>query len=445
MNPINIIQDRAKQKKQKNFLLIANGLIIGILIIWLTLGNLLVAYLEQPMLKAQAEFLQRFPKRDANASVIKLRELISRLELYNKLEPEKSIQVGFGDYTEKLRTANSQISPIPQDLKNYLASQSTFIKEIITLLKKEPQKFELTDLSKAFTDPVEFANIGLPSFLNLASLQRVLLVEAIQQYQSGQIQKVFDVLTASWNLNLSLQEESSLISQLAALILYTDQLAFLRKTILPIEVPQLAKPNYQKTLLPAIEFESLFVANLMQIASSEIIQPTKYEINKRSPSLFERLLLPFQLPYFSLSGIDYWEKNMQRLKKVKDQDISLFDPEALRKETKASFAWWNVSGRSQDVLLEQLRKPYRRLLEWEFTQKILQAKAEALKTGKLPSTLQGTESSSILKTLQYDYQVTDNGQTMTIQMQNLPKWYVYEKSDLSITHSFTLNSIQLPK
>jgi hypothetical protein len=101
--------------------------------------------------------------------------------------------------------------------------------------------------------------------------------------------------------------------------------------------------------------------------------------------------------------------------------------------------------RSQDVLLEQLRKPYRRMLEWEFTQKILQAKAEALKTGKLPSTLQSTESSAILKTLRYDYQVTDKGQKMTIQVQNLPKWYVYEKGDLPVTYSFTLNSIQPPR
>ncbi len=445
MNSIDIIQDRANQKKQKHFLLIANSLIIGLLIIWLTLGNLLVAYLEQPMLKAQAEVLKQYSQRSANASDTKLREFISRLELYNKLEPEKSIQNELGDYTDKLRTANNQIISIPQSLKKYLSSQSPIINEIISLLEKDPPKFELIDRSKAFIDPVEFANIPLPSFLNLASLQRVLLAEAIQQYQSGQIQKVSNILTASWNLNLALQENPTLISPLVAQILYADQLAFIRKISLPIEGLQLAKPNYQKSILPAIEFEILFVAKFMQIVSSEYIQPTNYEINKRSPSLIERLLLPFQLPYFKLSGIDYWQKNMQMLEKVKGQDISLFDPDALRKETKASFAWWNVSARSQDVLLEQMRKPYRRLLEWEFTQKILQAKADALKTGKLPSTFQSTEPSLILKNLQYDYQVTDNGQKMTIQMKNLPKWYVYENGDLPIAFNFTLSSIQPPK
>lgn len=444
MNSIDIIQDRANQKNQKQFLIIANSLIIGLLIIWLTLGNLLVAYLEQPMLKAQAEVLKQYPQRSANASETKLRELISKLELYNKLEPEKSIQNEFGDYTDKLRSANNQIISIPQSLKKYLSSQSPIINEIISLLEREPPKFELIDRSKAFIDPLEFSNIPLPSFLNLASLQRVLLAEAVQQYQSGQTQKVSDILTASWNLNLALQENPTLISQLVAQILYADQLAFIRKISLPIEFLQLAKPNYQKSILPAIEFEILFVAKFMQIASSEYIQPTNYEINKRSPSLIERLLLPFQLPYFKLSGIDYWQKNMQMLEKVENQDISLFDPESLRRETKESFAWWNVSARSQDVLLEQMRKPYRSLLEWEFTQKILQAKADALKSGKFPSTQQNTEFSAILETLQYNYQVTENGQKMTIQMQNLPKWFRYTEYDLPITFSFTLNSIKPP-
>ncbi|MEI6429913.1 MAG: hypothetical protein WCO45_16250 [Pseudanabaena sp. ELA607] len=451
MNSIDIIQERVKQKKQKKFLLVANGIIIGVLIVWLAVGNLLVVYLEQPMLKAQTELVQKYPSREDNTALVKLRELDRKLERYNKLEPQKSIGYLFRDYysSEILENHSNQTNNLPQDLKNYLDSHSTIINEIITLLKNEPLKFERRDLSKAFTDPVEFANTPVPSYLVFADLHRMLLVDALQQYQSGQTQKAFDILTAFCNINLALQEQGSLISQLVNDILYGDQLAFLRKTSLPIEVPQLAKPNHKKFFIHSIEFEALFIANFMQIPSSEIEgRIPSYEIEgmkKRSPSLIERLLLPFQIPYFKLSGIDYWTKNMQMLEKVQNQDISSFDLESLQKELKASLAWWNVSGRSQEIRLSQLRKPYKILLKWEFTQKILQAKAEALKTGKLPSMLQNSEPSSILKTLQYDYQVTDNGQKMTLQMRNPPKWYVvYKEGDL-VTYSFTLNSIQPPK
>ena len=451
MNSTDIIQQRVKQKKQKKFLLVANGIITSILIVWLAIGNLLVVYLEQPMLKAQTDLVQKYPSREDNTALVKLRELDRKLEHYNKLEPQKSIDYLFRDYysSEILENHSNQTNNLPQDLKNYLDFHSTIINEIITLLKNEPLKFERIDLSKAFTDPVEFANTPVPSSLDFVDLQRILLIDALQQYQSGQTQKVFDILTASWNINLALRQQGSLIAGLVDLILYRDQLAFLRKTSLPIEVPQLAKSNHKKSFIPSIELEIIITANLMQIPSNEIEgQISSYAIEgmkKRSPSLIERLLLPFQIPYFKLSGIDYWTKNMQMLEKVQNQDISSFDPEALHKETKAFFAWWNVSGRSQEIRLEQLRNPYKRLLEWEFTQKILQAKAEALKTGKLPSMLQNREPSSILKTLQYDYQVTDNSQKMTLQMRNPPKWYVFYNGVDLVTYSFTLNSIQPPK
>ncbi|CAN1210834.1 hypothetical protein TUMEXPCC7403_11590 [Tumidithrix helvetica PCC 7403] len=436
MSAIDIIKDRTKQKKQARFLLIANGLIVSILIVWLTIGNLLVAYLEQPMLKAQADYIQRYPKREANASAIALRKLYSKLEIKDK------IPSSLGDYLEHLRTTDNFVNPLPEDLKRYLNSKSITVNEIVTLLKQEPPKLENSDLSKAFTDPLGYSNA---SFLFHAGLQRVLLVEALQQYQSGQTQKVLDILRASWNLNLALQEQPSLISQLVAQILFSDLLAFLRKTSLPFEVQQLVKPqDYPKSFLSALELEILFLARGKQVPSSEFSQFTKYEIKKRDLTLLEQVLLPFQLPYFKLAGIDYWATNMQMLAKLQKQDICFFDAKTLQEETKAAFAWWNVSGRSQESYFGQWIRPYRKLIEWEFTQKILLAKASAAKTGTFPSAIQNVDNSTICKTIKYDYQVIDNGQKMTIQMQNLPKWFEYREWDLPVTFSFTLSSNQPP-
>ena len=447
MNEIDIIKDRVKQKKQKRFLLIANGLIVGILVLWLTVGNLLATNLEQPMIKAQEEFLQRYPKKEANDSAIRLIEFTRKLEFYKSgVEYEKSIDYAFREYINQLKTSNSKINPIPEDIKSYLTSKSTIIEEIITILKNTPPSFENIDLSVAFTDPISYANISLPSFLNWSNLQRLLLVKAIQHYQTGQIQRVLDILIASRNINVALQEQGSLIGQLIDLILFTDQLAFLRKTSLPIEVLQSTKPNYPKLIFPAIEFEDLFVGKFLQIASSEFSQNVdSFTIEKRSPLLYEKVLLPFQRPYLKLSGIDYWHKNMKMLERIKNLDnICLFDRDTISKETKATLAWWNVIGRSQEIYLTQIFKPYRGLLEWEFTQKILQAKAKLAKVKTFLPTNQTAEYSAICKTIQYDYRVTDNGKNLTIQMQNLPKWAEYKEKDGTLPTSFTIGLNQTP-
>ncbi len=436
MEAIAIIKNRNKQNKQTQFLLVANGLIVGILILWLTVGNLLVAYLEQPMLKAQAEFVQRYPKREANSSAIALRDLYSKLKI---IENIKDIR----NYDELLYTDNNLISPLSEELKSYLASKSAIINEIITLLRKEPPQFEHYDLFKVFTDPLGFSN---SSFLQWAMLQRLLSLEALQQYQSGQMQRVFDILTATWNLNLALQEEPYLISQLVALILFQNRVGFLRKISLPIEAQQqLVTPSFPKSILPALEIDNLVGASLLQVPSSKISQ-NSYQITKRSPSLIERILLPFQLPYFKLSGIDYWEKNMQEISKVQTQDICLFDPKILGTDIESTSSWWNVWGRSQGInvlLLGQLTKAYKRLIDWEFTQKILQAKATAAKTSNFPLTMHTIEYSTICKDLQYEYRFIDNGQKMTLQMQNLPKWYVYHgRGELPVTFNFIVSSNQ---
>jgi len=447
MNEIDIIKDRVKQKKQKRFLLIANGLIVGILVLWLTVGNLLATNLEQPMIKAQEEFLQRYPKKEANDSAIRLIEFTRKLEFYKSgVEYEKTIGYAFGEYINQLKTSNSKINPIPEDIKSYLTSKSTIIEEIITILKNTPPSFENIDLSVAFTDPINYTNTALPGFLDWSTIKRLLLVKAIQHYQTGQIQKVLDILIASRNINLALQEQGSLIGQLVDLILFTDQLAFLRKTSLPIEVLQSTKPNYPKLIFPAIEFENLFMGKFLQIASSEFSQKVdSFTIEKRSPLLYEKVLLPFQRPYLKLSGIDYWHKNMKMLERIKNLDnICLFDRDTISKETKATLAWWNVIGRSQEIYLTQMFKPYRRLLEWEFTQKILISKNNTAKKTVFPLNSQITEYSTICKTVQYDYRVTDNGQKMTIEMQNLPKWAEYEEGDLPVTFGFTINSNKTP-
>jgi hypothetical protein len=432
MNAINVDKDksRVKQKKQKKFLLIANALIIGLLIIWLSVGNLLAGYFEQPMLKAKSSFEQRYPEVEANASAIKLKELYSKLELDEEEELRESdndsivspdgepskyvfgskVNIVFKsllDYSfEQLNANNQSLEPLPEDLKLYFISKSKIINEIITLLKNSPLIFN-TSYYYSNSPNVE-ANYQKYALFqaaqisdeHLVNLQKVLLVEAIQEYQFSQTQKVFDILTAVWNLNLALQKQAMYGDQSIALDLFSDQLSFLRKTNLSIEVLKLIKPDYPKYFLPSLEF------GILDRATS-----------------FSGGLLP--LSYSKLEKIDYWEKNMQMISKIEKQDICLFDPKALQEETRASYAWWNVWGRYQNVILVRWRKPYKKLIEWEFTQKILQAKITAAQTG-FSSNFQSTEYSSICKTIRYNYKITDNGQKINIQMQNLPQWWDYK-------------------
>jgi hypothetical protein len=425
MNGIDTVKDRTKQKNLTRFLLIANGLILGILIVWLVVGNLLVAYLEQPMLKAQADFVQRYPKREANASVNKL------IELNNKL--------GFirWDYGQ-LRTPNDLMSPLSQDLKSYLASNSTIINEIITLLRLEPPRFEHFDLSKDFSD---LANYDERKHMYWRQLEKLLSIEAIQQYQSGHMQKVIDTLAAARNLILALQEHPSIVPQYVALSIHSDQLAFLRKTSLPIEAHQLITsvitPDSLKSFfLPAQELETLFSARSIQELPQR--NGTRYGL-----SSLKQLLIPFQLPYFKLMGINYWGKSMNMLTKISNQDFCLLDFKTFEETTKTVDPFLDFWGSNYSGL-RMLSFLYQKLLGSEFTEKILLAKTTAAKTGNFSSVSKNTEYSRICKAVQYDYQVTDNGQKMTIQMLNLPKWGSYGEGDLPTSFSFTLNPNQLP-
>jgi hypothetical protein len=83
-------------------------------------------------------------------------------------------------------------------------------------------------------------------------------------------------------------------------------------------------------------------------------------------------------------------------------------------------AWWNIPGQTiAPNFLNQPRKATHYMLDLELTQKILQVKALAAKTGKWPQSVPNMES-EICPGFEWVYQVSPDG-TMSISLSEQPE------------------------
>ncbi|MGD1701272.1 hypothetical protein [Dapis sp. BLCC M229] len=137
---------------------------------------------------------------------------------------------------------------------------------------------------------------------------------------------------------------------------------------------------------------------------------------------------PLSKPYLRFSAIDYYRKMNQGLEQLPTINI------CLPKETSTiNLAGWNLfyeyisptSWTNQDL------KAAKRMLELEFTQKILQVKKLAKQQGKWPDSFPNLDS-KFCSDRQYIYQVTEDG-TMTISLEKQPEWA--KDRDLPLTYS----------
>jgi len=257
----------------------------------------------------------------------------------------------------------------------------------------------------------------LPSYFNLVDLQKVILLDVLAKHSRGQFKQSEEMLEVSWRLNQSLRNDFYLIGQLVVLIMGRYSTGVSRKLeYLPIDWHQrLSEHDYRTSFSNSLEAEVLgtfnYIKNLHLSSSIEVWGEQGWLLNSL-------LNLPFLQPYYHLSAIDSYNVQKQMLAETKRNNICLSD----QTQIDQTIAWWNIPGQIfVPSWLNQPRKATHYMLDLELTQKILQVKELAAKTGKWPQSVPNMES-EICPGVEWVYQVSPDGTTMSIYLSEQPEW-----------------------
>lgn len=416
----------------KLFLLVVNGLMVSLLVLWLVGGNLLAAQLEKPINQGLADFIHRFPKTEANNSALKLQQLTAQQGLgtlwvtqeaskrfptseKNRQSFEK-IRKELAQYLEnQLENSTNQVEVPPESLRRYLASQSANLAAIRThILNSEMPRWTLDVSQWNFSYP-------LPSLLGMVNLQKVFALDMLEKTRLGETKEVLDTLEVAWKLNQSAREYPSLIGSLVSIIVDNYLVGVIRKikgipTDWQARITRLVKEDYPQS------FSTSLMGHFLTTTRSLSTYPL-WKWTDAPPPPFAKVLDALQRPYLRFSVVDSWWKETRGLHKLPKQNFCNFDSETFKQNHQLSTAWWNIFG--QEPTWNQWLKLWRKLIEWELTQKVLQVKEIAAKQGSWPQQVPGIEV-SVCGERKWIYQVAPDG-TMSLSYSQQPSWWPKQK------------------
>jgi hypothetical protein len=432
----------------KIFLWLVNGLMVSLLVLWLVGGNLLAAQLEKPINQGWTDFTHRFPKTELNNSALRLQELTAQQgfepllgtqETSKRFSVSQKNQQAFEKIREELnqyletqvKNSTNKVEVPPESLRRYLDSQSANLAAIRThVLNSEMPRWSL-DVSQ--WNP----SYPLPNFISMVKLQKIFALDMLEKNRLGETQEVLDTLEVAWKLNQSAREHPSLTGSLISIIVDNYIVGVIRKikaipTDWQARITRLVKEDYHQSFLTSLEGEFLMFARSL----------STYSLGKWTNAplpLFAKVMDALQQPYLRFSVVDYWRKGTRGLHELPKQDSCDFDLETF-KQNQLSGAWWNILGQdSISSLWYQWLKMWRKLIEWELTQKALQVKEIAAKQGSWPQQIPGIEA-SMCRDRKWIYQVAPDG-TMSLSFSKPPSWWPKQEKGkliLPLTYSAKL-------
>ena len=433
----------------KLFLLLVNGLIVSLLVLLLVGGNLLVAQLEKPFHQDWKDFIHRFPKTEANNSALKLQQLTAQQGVgilwetkeTSKLFPtsQKNRQA-FEKINEELKqyldtqvkNSTNKVEVPPESLRHYLASQSANLAVIRThILNSEMPRWSL-DVSQ--WNP----SYLLPSLVGMVKLQKLFALDMLEKNRLGETKEVLDTLEVAWKLNQSVREYPSLTASLISIIVDNYLVGVVRKiegvpTDWQARITRLVKEDYPQSFSTSLKGE--FLTTARSFATYPLWKLMNIDAQ---PPPFAKVLDALQRPYLRFSVVDYWRKETRGLHELPKQDFCNFDSEAFKHNYQLYAARWNIFGQDP-IFWTQWLKMWRKLIEWELTQKVLQVKEIAAKQGSWPQQVPGIEV-SVCGDRKWIYQVSPDG-TMSISYSQQPTWWPKQEKEkliLPLTYSAKL-------
>lgn len=450
-------------KPALQILVLANSLIIGLLGCWLILGNLLAAQQEATMRAELKGFSKRFPKQETNSSAIQLEQLRNKLGLTALMggrtsdppspseadrKSYEAIRKPLSDYVQsQITKPNDPVDALPRSVNRYLTHYASDLAAIRKhILSHEAPRWATPDFQETLNHPAPST-----SFINIVSLQNILLADALEANRLGLYQRAFDNLATSWKINQFLDEDPQLISLLVSIITSNQQTGVLRKMNDSPPTGQQQMPEFdrqvdrrRKSLMAAYESESFTTAGLLWTYSpggEEFWTTTSSTLNEMgleerhlTSSPVARIQQVFQQPYFRLIGVSERDRIRNSALEVSRQDCS-FDAQTFLEKHPGN-GWFSNGDRLGPAY--QRQKVYRNLINLELTHKVLQVKQLVAKSSKAPQQVLGIERSQVCPSLRWNYQVSSDGK-MSISLQNRPQWLEERKGHLPLSYQLSLN------
>ena len=463
--------------RRKKCLKFLGGLAVGLaglLAVWIVGGNYIASVQEKEIEQDLAAYAQRFPKTEPNDAALKLAALIAKLGIDaggGNFSPVDRYMESVADFRsseddrkafEEIRRElkqyldaeiakpNDTVNPPSEKLQRYLASKQTALAEIRQQVLNNEVPHWGTDISWILEGDM---TAPVPDYLWQANFQKVLALDSLEKYRKGQTEAAAEMLEVSWKINQSLTESPSLISQLVALIVTKYSAGVMRKIDrLPAQWQQrLLEHDYRESILTSSQGENLsnfkfsqdflwkhswsslldtyssILKDIGAFSDGGILSLLQTGRNYQPTLTLEEKILDWTLshvlvwfkpvikPYVRFCAIDSYHAYKRALSAFRQQNVC-----ASNSARAKDFAWWNYIGRTSTNLHSYTSKGAKSMLDSELTQKILQVKALAAKTGKWPPSVPEMKS-SICPGAKWLYRVAPDG-TMSISFSEKPKW-----------------------
>jgi hypothetical protein len=240
----------------------------------------------------------------------------------SKKQELAKIETSMSLFFEQLITdPTNQLKPLPADLQKYLADNQDTITQIRNLIiNGEPLQWKFQPTWK-FDEP-------LPSFLGLAQLQKILLIDAIAQKAAGNDKLLQENLETAWRINQSIKNDSSLIAQLVSLIAVRFQNAVLRKLgDLPnIWSERLLSHDYRSSIIPSLKLEAYMVFDLLdQVKPADLAETMgEEEIGFLVNAGWEQWSPVSQKNFLSWLGMSLYEYGLKTFNQLATQNVCQF-------------------------------------------------------------------------------------------------------------------------
>lgn len=390
--------------------------------------------------KLAADYIQQHPKSaktQQNDAAKEFDYLVSRLGIRSSINRSSEDATVSSPMPDPVQVAAHEA--ISLDLSNYLKAQSKktqgppdplpsnlqdFLDENLNAISRVQTHLITSELPVWNFDvaPMSDFSYAHPSFLELVSVQRLLLLKAIHHSSQNQPAEMTAALEASLSLNEALSQRPELIAYLVTLISMSDITGLVRQLEgVPTELSnRLLALDRQTAAVDYLEFENWLSYQATRRATKE--GTNIYAQLGYNPGLLWLAVIrsPFKDAYLNSSGTalaSTMANAYQQLDTLTVCDGSLSEINA---QIGVSVPWW--SGWQMidaEAYPRQWQKGGHAMLAAELTHLVVQAKSLADEQGQWPDTLPDL-SSQTCPSAQWVYEVTSEGEMKLSFSQELP-------------------------
>lgn len=409
--------------KLVKFALYTAGAVIGVLVLWLTVGGMIA----ENMLDAArgewerengslAAFHERHPKVEKNGAARQLETLAAAVGINIRPRSEAAVISDDHPLVAEYRKAMLDLSSyIGQQLEKQSGPLDRVPPPIADFVRKHDRALDAVT-AHLTTAPLpvwkfdaDYSPLSdLPNLLGHMQLARLLSAKALLSLEEGRLDEAWQALHAVSRLSESLQPQPVLITQLISAAIGKIETLLARHMPAPVPAWQLAAPtrDRRRDFIDAVIGEQLALDTAARAA-------LLMEAPRGSAARLAQLLAQ---PYATVCAANLWKVHRTLVADLERKDFCEIDGPTLTSAHFASIAEWNFLGRrfvpNYGSAIHRVREAE---LSEEMTDKILEAKMSRLASaGVWPQSIEGIDKSRCGER-KWKYAVEANG-SMTLSL-----------------------------